>query len=63
MRGEHVLGDIVVEKGTERLVVYQWSTDWSNHFDDGHEWWGAACWSVYDPAMDRYAVLFASTTD
>lgn len=50
-------------KGTERLAVCQWSTDWSNHFDDGHEWWGAACWSVYDPAMERYAVLFASATD
>ena len=50
-------------KGTDRLEVYVWTTDWSNYFDDGHEWWGAACWSVYDPQMNRYAVLFASATD
>ncbi|MDO5120147.1 MAG: hypothetical protein Q4D48_08670, partial [Coriobacteriales bacterium] len=35
-------------EGTDGLEVYEWTTDWSNLFDDGHEWWGAACWSVYD---------------
>ena len=50
-------------QGTDALEVYEWTTDWSDFFDDGHEWWGAACWSVYDARMDRYAVLFASSTD
>ena len=49
--------------GIDALEVYEWTTDWSNYFDDGHEWWGAACWSVYDAHMNRYAVLLASATD
>ena len=49
--------------GTEELEVYEWTTDWSNYFDDGHEWWGAACWSIYDKRMNRYAVIMASATD
>ncbi len=50
-------------QGTDALEVYEWTTDWSEYFDDGHEWWGAACWSVYDRHLNRYAVLFASATD
>lgn len=50
-------------EGTGGLEVYEWTTDWSNLFDDGHEWWGAACWSVYDVRMDRYVVMIASETD
>ena len=49
--------------GTDELEVYEWTTDWSSYFDEGHEWWGAACWSVYDKRMNRYAVILASTTD
>ena len=50
-------------RGTDGLEVYEWTTDWSNLFDDGHEWWGAACWSVYDSRMGRYVVMLASETD
>ena len=50
-------------EGTDELEVYEWTTDWSNYFDDGHEWWGAACWSVYDKNMNRYVVIMASATD
>ena len=50
-------------QGTAELEVYEWTTDWSNLFDDGHEWWGAACWSVYDGRMGRYVVMIASETD
>lgn len=50
-------------KETDGLEVYEWTTDWSNLFDDGHEWWGAACWSVYDSRMGRYVVMIASETD
>ena len=50
-------------KGTDGLEVYRWTTDWSNYFDDGHEWWGALCLTVYDKRMGRYAVILASATD
>jgi len=49
--------------GAEDLVVYEWTTDWSDYFDAGHEWWGAACWSAYDRSLDRYAVILASASD
>lgn len=50
-------------EGTDELEVYEWTTDWSNYFEAGHEWWGANCWSVYDPKMQRYVVILASDTD
>lgn len=49
--------------GTDSLEVYEWSTDWSEYFDDGHEWWGALCLTVYDRSLDRFVVIFASATD
>ncbi len=49
--------------GTEELEVYEWTTDWSEFFDDGHEWWGALCFTVYDKTLDRFAVIMASATD
>ena len=54
---------VLFPNGPEKLIAYSWSTDWSNYFDDGHEWWGASCWSVYDPDLDRIAVISASATD
>ena len=50
-------------KGTDELEAYQWTTDWSDYFDDGHEWWGALCLTVYDRSLDRFAVILASATD
>ncbi len=50
-------------EGTEDLIIYEWSTDWSDYFDEGHEWWGACCWSIYDPKTSRYTVMMASATD
>lgn len=29
----------------------------------GHEWWGTACWSVFDRNVNRFVVLMASATD
>ncbi|MBR0231331.1 MAG: hypothetical protein IJQ53_03795 [Clostridia bacterium] len=49
--------------GTDGLEVYEWTTDWSEFFDDGHEWWGALCFTVYDKTLDRFAVIMASATD
>ncbi len=57
------VNDALFPKGADGLEVFEWTTDWSNYFDAGHEWWGAACWSVYDRRLDRFAVLFASATD
>ena len=50
-------------KGTDGLEVYEWTTDWSDYFDEGHEWWGTLCLTVYDRALDRFAVILASATD
>ena len=49
--------------GTDALDVYAWTTDWSDYFDDGHEWWGALCLTVYDQSLDRFIVILASATD
>ena len=50
-------------EGSGYLEVSEWSTEGSDYFDDGHEWWGANCWSVYDKEMKRFVILFASATD
>ncbi len=49
--------------GTNDLEAYEWTTDWSDYFDEGHEWWGALCNTVYDKTLDRFAVILASATD
>lgn len=49
--------------GTDQLEVYEWTTDWSDYFDEGHEWWGALCLTVYDKSLDRFVVTMASATD
>ena len=54
---------VLFPNGTDELVIYEWTTDWSDYFDDGHEWYGACCWSVYDKSMDRYVVMLVSATD
>ena len=46
-----------------QIEVYMWSTDSSNYFDAGKEWWGAFFWTVYNPYWDRYIGIVASTTD
>ena len=54
---------VLFPEGIDELEVYEWTTDWSNYFDDGHEWWGTACWSVYDKRLNRYIVIMAEATD
>ncbi|MBQ7669868.1 MAG: hypothetical protein IJS45_04005 [Clostridia bacterium] len=49
--------------GTDGLEVYEWTTNWSEYFDEGNEWWGALCLSVYDKSLDRFVVIMASATD
>ena len=57
------VNSVLFPEGTDELEVYEWTTDWSNYFEAGHEWWGTACWSVYDKRMNRYAVIMADATD
>ena len=54
---------LLFPKGKEHLKIYDWNVDWSNYFDDGLEWWGAAAISIYDKLLDRYIIILASSTD
>ena len=49
--------------GADALEAYRWTTDWSDYFDEGHEWWGALCLTVYDKTLDRFVVILASASD
>ena len=57
------VNSVLFPEGTDELEIFERTTDWSDYFDDGHEWWGTACWSVYDKCMNRYAVIMAGATD
>ena len=57
------VNDVLFPNGMEALDIYEWTTDWSDFFDDGHEWYGACCWSVYDQTMNRYVIMLVSATD
>lgn len=54
---------VLFPNGTATIDIYEWTTDWSDFFDDGHEWYGACCWSVYDKILNRYVVMLVSATD
>lgn len=57
------VNDALFPNGTDELEVYEWSTDWSDYFDDGREWWGTLCLTVYDKTLNRFVVIMASATD
>ncbi len=57
------VNEVLFPNGTDALDIYEWTTDWSDFFDAGHEWYGACCWSVYDKSMNRYVVMLVSATD
>ncbi|MCR4615372.1 MAG: hypothetical protein K5756_04410 [Clostridiales bacterium] len=57
------LNDVLFPNGKDFLEIFKWSTDWSEYFDDGSEWWGTLCLTVYDKSLDRFAVIMASATD
>lgn len=48
---------------TNFLSIFSWSTDWSNYFDDGKEWWGEFCWTIYNCKENTFIFIAASTTD
>ena len=54
----HILGS-----EPDRAEIFSWSTDWSNYFDAGHEWWGAFYWTIRPSGSDRVFVVAGSTTD
>jgi hypothetical protein len=55
---QHVLGD-----DPARVEIFSWSTDWSNYFDAGHEWWGAFFWTIRSSGTSCFAAIGASSTD
>ncbi len=57
------VNEVLFPNGTEALDIYEWTTDWSDFFDAGHEWYGACCWSIYDKSINRYVVMLVSATD
>lgn len=57
------INSVLFPNGTDKLEVYEWTCDWSEYFDEGHEWWGTLCLTVYDKTLDRFAVIMASATD
>ena len=46
-----------------KVTVYEWTTNCSNYFDAGKEWWGSHFWTLYNPIKDWFIGIAASTTD
>ncbi len=46
-----------------KIEIFKWSTDCSNYFDDGKEFWGTLFCTVYNPKKDYYIGITASDTD
>jgi hypothetical protein len=42
---------------------FSWSTNWSNYFEAGHEWWGAYYWTIRPAESNAIVVVAASSTD
>ena len=57
------INNLLFPKGKDNLEIYDWNVSWSNYFEDGLEWWGAAAISIYDRILDRYTIILASSTD
>lgn len=57
------INDLLFPKGKEDIKIYDWTVNWSDYFEDGLEWWGARCISIYDKQEKRFILIFASTTD
>jgi hypothetical protein len=47
----------------ENTIIYQWNTDWSDYFEDGHEWWGAFMWTVELTDKNIIIAIAGSATD
>jgi hypothetical protein len=58
---EAVVEDVLDNPG-DSTEIWSWSTEWSDYFAPGREWWGSACWTLDSRDGPIIAVL-ASTTD
>lgn len=47
----------------EGHAVMRHGVDFSNYFDAGKEWWGAALWTFFEPRSALLVGIAASTTD
>ncbi len=57
------INDALLGGLSDDLEIRSWSTDWSNWFDAGHEWWGVHLWTVRPTARPWMVGIAASTTD
>jgi hypothetical protein len=57
------IGRLVLGEEPARAEIFSWSTDWSNYFEAGREWWGAFYWTIRPAGARRFAVVGASSTD
>ncbi len=48
--------------GTTESPLPEWEP-WSEYFEDGLEWWGIWCLTVWNPERNTLSVLVASATD
>jgi len=47
----------------DELEIMKWSTDCSEFFNAGKEWWGTYFWTVYNPTKEWYVGICGSETD
>ena len=52
----------VLRSPGDSTEIWSWSTDWSDYFAPGREWWGTACWTL-DSGEGSIIAVLASTTD
>ena len=52
----------VLRRPPTETPIWGWEGDWCPYFDRGHEWWGAAAWTVRT-APDRIVTIAVSATD
>lgn len=57
------INSVLFPNGTDGLEVYEWSTDWSDYFAEGREWWGALCVTIYDKTLARFVIMMSSASD
>lgn len=53
----------ILFQNKDKLIIYNWNTEWTNYFESGLEWWGAYYWTVYDNKLSTFVVIGASSTD
>lgn len=65
--GLNVADNVQVLDWIRHLTSYSYESNydmgWSNYFEDGLEWWGVWCLTVFNPRLRTVSVILASTTD